>query len=520
MAYINLHEQQPTGNGTASSTGSGPRFGGNAPFQAHQHVHRSLPRSVRKSADLPYASFVRWSCKNGRPIYYCELCQEHIDSSIDSNEIELDGENDAVHFHCRSNAHRSLVLQIAAMKSSSLRSWCAKQQLRMEQFRGKAPAMEQWQALVRCKLYWLLLNYRAWRINDCCCCSNRFEVENTLAMYEWKERLLLLDLVLWKSVCQSNPRIHSVCTDSYHAWRDWTSHGWKQRKGEMRRCRDIDIILKAILPFLGNESEENDNDGDDEDSDVFAHFSPSDDSDDGDEVESDDSSSSEAYDCDADCFLDDQLQDDIPFRAYQHTARSWNTELTKKAAFLQVSIVRHTHTGCKTTFSCELCRVEMTSEKDIARHCRESFHRSRAKQMLVMQRCPVTVWCAAIQCRLESFGAKVAAEPWQVAIKNKLFWILLYAPAWTASKDLTELHNRQSEVETMVRTREDEQRVFLLKLAVWKALCIGNPPPGATGNYHGWCDWHRGGWKDSAIAHRSAPEINLVLAAIEPFLCG
>jgi hypothetical protein len=228
----------------------------------------------------------------------------------------------------------------------------------------------------------------------------------------------------------------------------------------------------------------------------------------------------ETYDCDAECFQDDQHQDDLPFRAYRHTDRTWSTELTKKAAFLQMSIIRHTHTSYGTTYQCELCRVEMTSEKGIARHCRESFHKSRTKQVLAMQRCPVTVWCAAIQCRLESFGSKVAAEPWQVAIKNKMFWILLYAPAWTASKDLTELHTQQLEVETVLREHEDEQCLFLLKLAVWKARCMGNPPPGTTSNFHGWCDWTRGAWKDIAMLHRDAPEINLLIAAVSPFLCG
>jgi hypothetical protein len=530
MASCNLQKQQPTDNGTASSTGCSPRVGGNDPFRAHQHIHRSLPRSVRKSADQPFASFVQWNSTNGRPTYYCELCQVHIDSSIDANEIELDGENDTVlDFHCRSNAHRSLVLQIAAMKSSPLRSWCAKQQLRMEQFRGKSLVVEQWQSLVRCKFYWLLLNYRAWEFNEGSLhyWDHKKDVEKTLDMYEWKERLLLLDLVLWKAACQSNPPNSTVSPNgtvspsTYLAWRDWTDRGWKQGKAEMRGSSNIDIILRAVLPFLGDESEQYVNDEDDEDSD---DDSSSDDSASDDEDGSDDSDSSETYDCDADCFQDDQRQDDLPFRAYRHTDRTWSTELTKKAAFLQVSIIRHTYTGCgtrcKTTFQCELCRVEMTSEKDITRHCRESFHKSRTKQVLAMQRCPVTVWCAAIQCRLESFGAKVAAEPWQVVIKNKMFWILLYAPAWTASTDLTELHDRQSEVETMVRTHEMEQRVFLLKLAVWKAFCIGNPPPGATSNYHGWCDWTFGGWKESAMAHFNDPEIELVLAAVQPFLCG
>jgi hypothetical protein len=332
---------------------------------------------------------------------------------------ELDGENDTIlHYHCRSNAHRSLVLQIAAMKSSKLRSWCAKQQLRMEQFRGENLALEQWQSLVRCQLYWLLLNYRAWTAYG----FDKFEitgdVEKTLDTYEWKERLVLLDLMLWRAVCQS--------TDSYHSWRDGTNQGWKQRKAEMRGSSNIDIILRAVLPFLGDEPEESDNDDNDDDEDPdFSHDddedSDSSDDDDGDsdftyadssshDSDDEDESYDSPYDDDAECFLDDQLQEPIPFRAYRYTDRTWNTELTTKNDILQLSIVCHTrigrHARCKETFQCELCHVEMTLHKEIVSHCHTGFHKGHIRQVLAMKRCPATAWCASIQCRLELFGAR------------------------------------------------------------------------------------------------------------------
>jgi hypothetical protein len=123
----------------------------------------------------------------------------------------------------------------------------------------------------------------------------------------------------------------TVDTDSYHSWRNRTNQGWKQRRSKVRGCRDIVIDLKVVQPFLGDESEVIGNNKDDEDPDYYA-----------DNSSSDDSASDDEDGSDAEFYLDDQRLDDLPFRAYRHTFRTWSTELTRKAAFLQVSMVRHT----------------------------------------------------------------------------------------------------------------------------------------------------------------------------------
>jgi hypothetical protein len=126
---------------------------------AHSSFTSAQYLELRRPTAQPYASFVQWKVKNGRrPTYYCELCQVHIDSSLADSSIaeSLGVEDDILRAHCRSNGHKSLVLQIHAVKSSTLRTLCAKQQLRMEQFCGTTSVMEQRQSLVRCKLYWLL----------------------------------------------------------------------------------------------------------------------------------------------------------------------------------------------------------------------------------------------------------------------------------------------------------------------------------------------------------------------------
>lgn len=77
-----------------------------------------------------------------------------------------------------------------------------------------------------------------------------FEVARKLtATYQHKDKVLLLHLSVWKALCIMNCPEHMT---NYLAWSKWGRNGWKGQKEQMRNSAKFVVIIKNVLPFLGD----------------------------------------------------------------------------------------------------------------------------------------------------------------------------------------------------------------------------------------------------------------------------
>lgn len=73
--------------------------------------------------------------------------------------------------------------------------------------------------------------------------------EKLIVKYEYMEPVSLLELAVWKSVCQiAHPPDNA--NDAIF-WQRWLNAGWKAKKNEMRPSNAIFIVMTNVLPFLG-----------------------------------------------------------------------------------------------------------------------------------------------------------------------------------------------------------------------------------------------------------------------------
>jgi hypothetical protein len=89
--------------------------------------------------------------------------------------------------------------------------------------------------------------------------SSQVELEavlQKLTLYEYKERLVLLALAVWKAQCiASMPAMTGTIAYFVAAERmqHWATVGWKTVKAEHRDANNaMNIIVKAVRPFLPN----------------------------------------------------------------------------------------------------------------------------------------------------------------------------------------------------------------------------------------------------------------------------
>jgi hypothetical protein len=170
------------------------------------------------------------------------------------------------------------------------------------------------------------------------------------------------------------------------------------------------------------------------------------------------------------------------------------------------------------SFKCEICKVAM-KECDVNNHCKQHTHIARVQQIQKMQQKPMVVIVAALQHRIELLGIYA----WQYEIQAKLYWILLYQGAYDGSDSIssTEAKKLLLEAEKLLVRFEQMERISLLKLAVWKAVCLAIPEnTAAQKDYHSWQQWALAGWKTNKSTRRKANEIGIIVAAVLPFLAA
>ena len=76
------------------------------------------------------------------------------------------------------------------------------------------------------------------------------DINTSMQRYEHLERISLLQQAVWKSVCLL--MTPDEPTTDYLFWARWSKEGWKKRKLETRHSGEAQIIITAVLPFIGN----------------------------------------------------------------------------------------------------------------------------------------------------------------------------------------------------------------------------------------------------------------------------
>jgi hypothetical protein len=73
-------------------------------------------------------------------------------------------------------------------------------------------------------------------------------VKQDFSKYDLKERISLLELAVWKCVCQLSKEASASCNAL--EWHLWSVLGWKLAKKEMRHSNSIAITIGHVKEFL------------------------------------------------------------------------------------------------------------------------------------------------------------------------------------------------------------------------------------------------------------------------------
>lgn len=208
----------------------------------------------------------------------------------------------------------------------------------------------------------------------------------------------------------------------------------------------------------------------------------------------------------------------MAFRAHEHLFRRVPAVIRGGICRHESFITPHYDIVTGLSYTCEICKEVTMKECEVDSHCAQNPHVSRVHQIQRMQQNPSVVQMAALQHRIEKLGLCA----WQYEVQSKLYWILLYDGASNndgtiaAAVDCDVL---MYDAETLLLKFEYRERLALLELAVWKAVCIAiSENASEQKDYHSWQNWVREGWKENKITMRDANEIGITVASVSPFL--
>jgi hypothetical protein len=358
------------------------------------------------------------------------------------------------------------------MKSSREKVFCAQMQRKMD---ALPPAL--WQMKVQRELFSWLLNEKA---NP----SFPFYREHKatffhLDLQERKEAQYLLELATWKALCIAASSIGNGVRD-FTGWSAWQTEGWKALKASKRDSNEIGVIVKSVLPFLGTSLDAvgdldidavRDEENDDE-AYVGRMFYPS-------------------------HFADYMLTDTLPDGEVNHS-----------------SVLMWGH----SEMECDMCDILVGNGLEALEHQSDAEHVRRMQIIIDFQKCPIKMWCANIQNRLESSREREA--PWTLEVFSKLYWFLLGYQSWSDDQ----VNARKDEIIHLLDTHERHEAMILLRLAVWKYACLLNPTSIQEASvkdkdYIAWADWGSQGWKRrKASTPRNSVEIDTIVKCVQPFL--
>lgn len=164
---------------------------------------------------------------------HCLVCKEDFEKPDD------------YYCHTRTLEHQQRVRQLRT-EQQLIRSVLNKQQRVQSFFEPRISILScpDWKKTLRADLY-MFLN------EEGPASTRETAAVQTLEHFEHLERVALLEQAVWRSVCQLNPA-YTTSDPMYNF--QWFQQGWKDRKEEMRHSSSIGIVVKSVLPFLGQDS--------------------------------------------------------------------------------------------------------------------------------------------------------------------------------------------------------------------------------------------------------------------------
>jgi hypothetical protein len=191
-------------------------------------------------------------------------------------------------------------------------------------------------------------------------------------------------------------------------------------------------------------------------------------------------------------------------KAYRHAHRA----LPSYNSYQHPSLFEGNH--------CVLCEKDLATDVDRNAHCHDVKHRGRVVVLFGLQKSEIAMHCAMLQKRMD---AEIPDRISHIPMQLDMYWILLNCHPSAGVQWLPEALTKQSTA--MVDEYVHKQRMGLLELAVWKAICLVRmqwSPGGTTLDYYAMQDCWRHGWKANKSATRNSNEIGIILQAVLPFM--
>jgi hypothetical protein len=163
----------------------------------------------------------------------------------------------------------------------------------------------------------------------------------------------------------------------------------------------------------------------------------------------------------------------------------------------------------KALFWCELCG-KMVRADQVHPHCADASHRTTWQGATNVQNSPLAFGFINLHSRIEQLGSN-----WQTEIKAQFYNSFLQRDLMGHSFDSA---GAIKEANELVNLYESRERVALLELAVWKAICVAKFQPKQIQGYHEWLAWTWHGWKSEKSKTQGCNEISIVIAAVRPFI--
>jgi hypothetical protein len=154
-------------------------------------------------------------------------------------------------------------------------------------------------------------------------------------------------------------------------------------------------------------------------------------------------------------------------------------------------------------------------------HIKEARHLKRLRGMesdlnlvkKVMWRY-VTLFTNPVQQEVTAFLDQVRHPPWRQAVQAGLYHYLFDPSNSSCDED----KERQLLDESLCKIRRymHQERLVLLRLAAWKAQCLGQMPGNL--DYLSSAQWASVDWKMCKVEQRECNAIGVIVGAIRPFL--